>query len=99
MLSRALVIALCLAVPTAGSAQESSAAPSLQGVWKIVEMATTGANASTNSNPQPSLILFTKGHYSFLMVQGAQPRPQFAPAQDPNELTDAEKIARYEQWS
>jgi hypothetical protein len=99
MLSRASVIALCLAVPTTGSTQESSAAPPLQGVWKIVEAATTGANASTNSNPQANLLIFTKGHYSFLMVHGAQPRPQFAPAKDPNELTDAEKVARYEQWS
>jgi hypothetical protein len=67
-------------------------------VWKIVESVTTGSNASTISNPQPSLLIFTKGHYSIIMVPGAQPRPQFAPAKDPTKLTDAEKIARYEQW-
>ena len=99
MLCRPLAIALCLTVPTAGSAQESSAAGTLQGVWKIVERVTTGANASTISDPQPSLIIFTNGHYSVLMVQGAQPRPRFAPAKDQNKLTDAEKIARYEQWN
>jgi hypothetical protein len=96
---RASVIALCLTIPTVGSAQESSAAGSLEGVWKIVETVTTGANASTISNPQPSLLIFTKGHYSSLMVLGAQPRPQFAPPKDPTKLTDAEKIARYEQWN
>jgi hypothetical protein len=32
------------------------------------------------------------------MVPGAEPRPQFAPEKDPNKLTDAEKLARYEQW-
>ena len=94
MLCRALVISLCLTVPT-----DRSAKGSLEGVWKIVEAVTTGANASTISNPQPNLVIFTKGHYSHLSVNGAQPRPQFAPAKDPNKLTDAEKIARYEQWN
>jgi hypothetical protein len=90
---------LCLVVPTVGSSKKTSTAGSLEGVWKIVEMVTTGANASTITTPQPSLVIFTKGHYSFLYVHGAQPRPQFAPAKDPDNLTDAEKIARYEQWS
>jgi hypothetical protein len=99
MLCRALVIAVCLTVPTLGSAQTSSAAPSLQGVWKIVEVVTTGVNAATINNPQPNLVILTKGHYSHLMVQGDRPRPQFAPAKDPKNLTDAEKIARYEQWN
>ena len=99
MLLRALVIALCLSVPTAGSPEKTSAAGSLEGVWKIMETVTTGAGAATITNPQPSLIIVTKGYYSVLSVQGAEPRPQFAPPKDPNKLTDAEKIARYEQWS
>lgn len=99
MLCRVLVIALGLTVPTVGSAQTGPAARSLEGVWKIVETVTTGANASTITNPQPNLVILTKGYYSHLMVQGDQPRPQFAPAKDPNKLTEAEKIARYEQWS
>lgn len=98
MLRRALVITLFVLVPTRGFAQARSAVPPLEGVWKIVESVTTGANASTNSNPQPSLIIFTKGYYSFLVVFGTQPRPKVEPAKDPNKLTDAEKIARYEQW-
>jgi hypothetical protein len=32
-------------------------------------------------------------------VNGTAPRPRFAPAKDPNKLTDAEKVARFEQWS
>jgi len=99
MLWRALVITLCLTVPTVGPAEKTSAAGSLEGVWKIVETVTTGADAATITDPQPSLVIFTKGHYSVLSVHGAQPRPQFAPPKDPNKLTDAEKIARYEQWS
>jgi len=45
------------------------------------------------------LFIFTKGYYSSLAVRARQPRPAVAPAKDPGNLTDAEKIARYEQWS
>jgi hypothetical protein len=45
------------------------------------------------------LVIFTKGYYSLLAVRGEQPRAAFAPAKDPGNLTDAEKIARYEQWN
>ena len=99
MLLRALVIALCLTVPTVGPAGKTTAKESLQGVWKIVETVTTGAGAATITNPQPSLFIVTKGYYSVLSVNGAEQRAQFAPPKDPNNLTDAEKIARYEQWS
>ena len=71
----------------------------LEGVWKISEIVTTGANAATNRSPQPSLVIFTKGYYSYLSVNGTQPRPKVSPAKDPAKLTDAEKLARYEQWS
>jgi hypothetical protein len=97
-----LVSATLALMSSALSAQARSAparAPSLEGVWKIAEVVTTGANASSNSNPQPSLIIFTRGYYSLLSVNSDQPRPKFEPAKDPNNLTDAEKIARYEQWN
>jgi hypothetical protein len=50
------------------------------------------------SNPQPGLLIFTKGHYSVVIVIAEKPRATVAPAKDPQNLTDAEKIARYEQW-
>ncbi len=92
-------VALALTSSALSAQSKSSAPPSIQGVWKIAEVVTTGANASTNSKPQPSLIIFTRRHYSYLSVNSADPRPKFEPAKDPNKLTDAEKIARYEQWS
>jgi hypothetical protein len=99
MLRRALAIALFVATPTLGFAQApSGVAPSIEGVWKIAEIVTTGANAATISSPQPSLIIFTRGYYSYLRVDGTKPRPKFDPPKDPNKLTDAEKNARYEQW-
>jgi hypothetical protein len=54
--------------------------------------------AVTISNPQPSLAIFTRGYYSAVVVTGTQPRAAVAPPKDPQNLTDAEKIARYEQW-
>jgi hypothetical protein len=81
--------------PAAGEA----AAPSVEGVWRITEVVTTGANAATITNPQPSLVIFSGGHYSWVSVNSAEPRPTFGPAKDPAKLTDAEKAARYDQWN
>jgi len=107
MLHRALLATLLVSLPVLGCAQggtpapaqEEAAAPSVEGVWRITEIVTTGANAATNASPQPSLVIFTRGHYSYVNVNGTQPRPTYAPAKDPAKLTDAEKIARFEQWN
>ena len=47
----------------------------LTGAWRVTEIAKTGPDASTNSNPQPGLYLFTGKHYSMVIVHGTQPRP------------------------
>ena len=98
MLNRALLVTLLVSVPTLGLAQGGATGPSVDGVWKVAEIVTTGADAATNASPQPSLIIFARGHYSYLSVDGTAPRPTFADPKDPDKLTDAEKIARYEQW-
>lgn len=46
----------------------------LQGAWRIVEVTTTGPSASTNTNPRPSLYLFTAKHYSLTREDGTTPR-------------------------
>ena len=96
MSSRMLVAALLFSGSTALFAQGGP--PSIEGVWKIAEVVTTGANASKNASPQPSLVIFSRGHYSFVSVNGTTARPAVTPAKDPAKLTDAEKLARYEQW-
>jgi hypothetical protein len=96
MFRRALAFTFCLLSTTVVFAQTKSP---VEGVWRVSEVVTTGANAATNSNPQPSVIIFTRGHYSQIAVTGAKPRPPVAPAKDPQKLTDAEKIARFEQWA
>lgn len=106
MLHRALLLTLLVSVPILGCTQaaapapaQEEAAPPIDGVWRITQIVTTGANASTNSSPQPSLVMFTRGHYSYLSVNGSAQRPEFSAAKDPAKLTDAEKIARFEQWN
>lgn len=76
----------------------AQSASSLQGAWRVTEVVVTGANAATNSSPQPGLYVFTRQHYSILSVGGTTPRKGVAP-KDPTRLTDAEKIAQYELWN
>ena len=95
----ALSIVFCVLSVSAAFAQTKSP---VEGVWKITEVVAPSSNpaekGTTNSNPQPGLLIFTKGYYSQVSVRGAEPRAAVEPAKDPQNLTDAEKIARYEQW-
>lgn len=74
----------------------------VEGVWKVAEVVTPGATpaekATTVTSPQPGLLIFTKGYYSSTLVTGGQARPAVEPPKDTRNLTDAEKLARYEQW-
>ena len=97
----ALSILFCVLSASAAFAQTKSP---IEGVWKIAEVVTPStdpankAAATTNSSPQPGLIIFTRGYYSQVFVPGAQPRTAVDPPKDPQNLTDAEKLALYEQW-
>ena len=95
----ALSIAFCVLSVNAAFAQTKSP---VEGVWKIAEVTAPSSTAekapTIDSNPQPSLIIFTKGYYSQVAVTGSKPRAAVEPAKDPQNPTDAEKLARYEQW-
>ena len=81
---------------------EQPASPQDQGivgVWRIVEVTTGGPTPSTNTNPWPSLVIFTRKYYSFLSVDGIEPRPTFAAPVVRGKPSDAEKLAMYEQWN
>ena len=97
MFKRLLATMLVLSVPILAAAQAKPGA--LDGVWRVAEVTTTGANAATNTSPQPSLVIFANGYYSYLSVNGTQARPTVPPPKDPANWTDAEKLARYEQWN
>ena len=72
--------------------------PSIQGVWRVSEVVVTGAGATANKSPQPGIYIFTKQHYSIMTVSGTAPRNELAAAANPQQLTDAEKLARYAVW-
>jgi hypothetical protein len=100
MKRRSLAIALCLLASNTASAQTKTP---LEGVWKIAEWVFPDTSPfvkpgapRTVSNPEPSLIIFTRQYYSRLNVE--EPRPTVARPKDPQKPTDAEKIALYEQW-
>jgi hypothetical protein len=99
MFQHILVFALCL-LPATVIAQTTS----VEGVWKIAERIVPGTHPRakgvtiTNTSP-PSLIIFTRGYYSQVYLGSAESRATFARAKDPKNLTDAEKLVRFEQWS
>ena len=102
MKRRGVVIAVCLLAASTASAQTKTP---LEGVWKIAEVIfpdtspfVKSGDPRTNSNPEPSLIIFTRRYYSRLNIEGQGPRPPVARPKDPQNLSDAEKIALYEQW-
>jgi hypothetical protein len=78
----------------------TQATTTIEGVWRFAELIFPGKSStdkdSTITNPQPSVMIFTKGYYS--TVAEYEPRVAAAPAKDPKNLTDAEKSARYEEW-
>jgi hypothetical protein len=93
----ALSIAFCVLSASAAFAQTKSP---VEGVWKVTEWVLPGRNAAEKgtsiTNPEAGLVIFTKGYYSQLVVR--QPRTAVPEPKDPQNLTDAEKIARYEHW-
>ncbi|HSE25016.1 MAG TPA: hypothetical protein VLB68_25370 [Pyrinomonadaceae bacterium] len=101
-LAELLVVSMLLIglVAWENSAVQGHTKTQVEGVWKLTEVLVPPKNpaekGTTITNPQPGLIILTKGYYSLLVVR--EERPAFAPAKDSANLTDPEKIARYEQW-
>lgn len=99
MIKRAIGVALSaivLASTSAGAAKASPADP-LEGVWQIANVVTTGAHATTTNSPQSSVVIFTRGYYTYVSG-GIKPRTASASPKDPDKLTDAEKLAKFEEW-
>lgn len=68
-----LVSILSLIVLSGAAAAQSK---TLEGVWRLSEIATTGTNAGTEQITQPSMYLFTKKHYSIIYVASDKPRSE-----------------------
>jgi hypothetical protein len=81
--------------PAPAAEQQAHAQDSLRGVWKVVEQSSRTPGAAWTVGPAPylSVYIFTQRHYSYMFAPGAGPRRLFAG--DPNQPTDAEKVAAY----
>jgi hypothetical protein len=86
----ALLFVLCVSSASSSFAQTKSP---VEGVWKVTEWIEGG---KINTSPQPALIIFTKGYYSVAMLMA--PRDESTPLERGRTLTDAEKVAQFEQW-
>lgn len=91
-----MVLAVFVLTRQAAWSQDAPTAKSLEGVWKITRIVDGGV---TDTNPQPSLQIFSRGYFSVIRINARAARTSSAPAKDPANLTDAEKIARYAEWA
>jgi uncharacterized protein (TIGR02246 family) len=79
------------------NATTATAAPSIQGTWRLVETAVRlpGGAWETRPAPQGGLFVFTARHYSYFYVRGSEPRARFA---DANKPVPAEMAAAYDSF-
>ena len=101
------LLAFLISVLVVGTTVVAQPTTSIVGVWKISQRITpagnprTGGVAVTQDNPRPNILIFTRQYYSEIIEMGGQPRPAAASGSstaNPRALTDAEKIALYDQW-
>jgi hypothetical protein len=98
---RAFLIVMAIVTAVAGVAlgqNKPSAAPTIQGAWKTTSVVTTGANPTTDGDIPASIVIYTRNHFSIVEMNNGRQAPAPAPPKDPAKLTDAEKLARYEDW-
>lgn len=83
MTKKLFVVGAVLAVINAtGLGQTKPSKPSIQGVWRAVEITVTNPNPPPNARPkgthtnlQPQLLIFTEKHYSLTADTAVEPRP------------------------
>ena len=88
---------MCLVVAVlslAGLTVHAQNKSSIQGVWRIAEVTTTGPNAATNKAPRPGVYIFTARHYSMVRdtTTGTTTRPAI---KDVANVTAAEALATF----
>ena len=97
--TRCAALALTAAVCLAASPATAQSASSIEGVWKVSRVEVTGANPLVVTDPRPSLYIFARGHYANVNETGNGPRTAAPAAADPANPTDAEKLAKYQEWA
>ena len=90
---------LCASATGAVAADAKGKAASIEGVWKVTHVVFTGANPLTVNSPQENLTIFSRGHYASVGNQSEKPRTAAPAFKEPGKPTDAEKLAKYEEWA
>jgi len=62
-------------------------------VWRESERTFRAPVAKTDTHREPSVVIFTKGHYSIAMVLADAPRPRLS-----REATDRQKVDAYQSF-
>jgi len=84
-----MVVALTLA----SIRLESQPATRLVGVWKVAEIVPPAG--ARQSNPQPTMYLFTGRHYSHVSVTSPTPRPNYTGP----DMTEKQRLEMWEPFS
>jgi hypothetical protein len=96
----AMAAGLAMAVVALAAPQSALAAgkaASIEGVWKVTDVKVTGANPTANASPGASVYIFSHGHYSYVADTSSTARTAVS-VKDPANPTDAEKLAKYQEW-
>jgi hypothetical protein len=83
----------------AAVAKAALTAQALEGAWRVTKVVKTGPDAGVDTHPQPSLAIYSHGYFSVLRDNSPEPRKAAPMASHPGKLTDAEKLAKYEEWA
>jgi hypothetical protein len=90
----ALAAAAVLA-PHAALAQANG----LDGVWKLTSIVRTGSQPVNLTSPAPGYTFYARGHYATI-TDNSPARRTAAPApKDPANPTDADRLAKFAEWS
>jgi hypothetical protein len=92
-----VVAGIVASAASVGLGQGKPSTPSIEGVWRTTSAVTTGANPNS-LKPPASIVIYTRGHYSIVEMNNPRQFPAPAPPKVAGKLTDAEKLARYEDW-
>lgn len=90
----ALFVAIC-GNPTPAATQPAA---SIEGVWRTNRVVVTGTDPQEVTNPQPGIYIFARGYFSEATDNASNVPRAAATVADPTHLTDAEKLAKFEEW-
>ena len=94
-----VLAAVACALPGPAYAWVSPTSRTFEGVWKISKYVRTGSGALTDTQPQPSLLIFSRGYYAIVRDNGHTTRHASPEPKDPLRPSDEEKIAKYSEWA